>query len=63
MAKLESARHSFSRAGGKDYPRSFSYGLVEVNDDMEEKPVFDEVVHLADDRMYEYKRKNKRNRR
>ena len=62
MAKLESARHSFSRAGGKDYPRSFSYGLVEVGAEGE-KPVFDEVVHLADDRMYEYKRKNKKDRK
>ncbi len=62
MAKLESVRHSFSRAGGKNYPRSFSYGLVEVTG-TGEKPSYDEVVHLADERMYDYKRKNKKQRR
>lgn len=62
MAKLESVRHSFSRAGGKDYSRSFSYGLMEVAD-VGVKLTFDEVVRIADSRMYEYKRKNKKERR
>ena len=62
MAKLESVRHSFSRAGGKDYPRSFSYGLMEVAG-AGVKLTFDEVVQIADNRMYEYKRKNKKERR
>ena len=62
MAKLESVRHSFSRAGGKDYPRSFSYGLAEVAG-TGVKLTIDEVIHLADNRMYEYKRKNKKERK
>ncbi len=62
MAKLESARHSFSRAGGKDYPRSFSYGLVEM-DAAEDSRTFDEVIQTADNRMYEYKRENKKQRK
>lgn len=57
VRKLEKSRSRFMEEQG-EYPRSFSYGIYEI-DGTEQNLTLDDIICQADARMYEYKRKNK----
>lgn len=60
VRKLEKARQEF-RNEGKEYPRSFSYGIYEIGEEGK-CLTLEEMIDQADVRMYEYKRKYKEKR-
>lgn len=55
--KLAYALHNFVLSNQKEYPVSFSYGVVEI-DGVEGERNLEEIIHQADDAMYECKRLN-----
>ncbi|MCI6465629.1 MAG: diguanylate cyclase [Faecalicatena sp.] len=57
--KLDGLLHEFISENDKDYPRSFSYGLVEIKD-WSLVQTIEEIIKLADAEMYKCKRINKR---
>lgn len=56
--KLAEILEDFSAANTQAYPVSFSYGVVEI-DGKQERYDLEEIIHQADEAMYECKRKNR----
>lgn len=57
-SRLEKARKTLLEKGDGRYRVSFSYGLVKLDERTWEMS-FPEVIHLADSKMYEYKREHR----
>lgn len=57
--KLQEAERIFATNNKKQYRASFSYGLIEVRGG-ENTMTLDEIIQLADTRMYQCKRENKK---
>ncbi len=58
VKKLKIARTELGKTNDKEYPRSFSYGVCEING-KSNSMTLEEIIHEADARMYKYKRKHK----
>lgn len=56
--KFQKILEQFVAENQKEYPVSFSYGIVEL-DARRDKESLEELIHQADARMYECKRRNK----
>lgn len=56
--KFRNVHEAFSRDGSGDYPKSFSYGIIELPGGHDIVST-DEILQRADEVMYEYKRKHK----
>ena len=56
--KFRNVHEAFSREGAGDYPKSFSYGIIELPE-RHDIVSTDEILQRADEVMYEYKRKHK----
>lgn len=56
--KMEELLHEFQTGGFREYRCSFSYGVVEISGEEDEEG-FKELLHEADEIMYECKRRNK----
>lgn len=56
--KFRNVHEAFSRDGSGDYPKSFSYGIIELSGGHDIVST-DEILQRADEVMYEYKRKHK----
>lgn len=59
LKKLRIARAEFRKEHTREYPRSFSYGVYEINDETGGMTL-EEIIREADSRMYQYKRKYKK---
>jgi len=58
--KMETIRNTFIKENVREYPASFSYGALEINEDS--NYTLGEIIEKADSIMYEYKRKHKTER-
>ena len=56
--KFRNIHEAFRREGAGDYPKSFSYGIIELPE-RHDIVSTDEILQRADEVMYEYKRKHK----
>ena len=56
--KFRNIHETFRREGACDYPKSFSYGIIELPE-RHDIVSTDEILQRADEVMYEYKRKHK----
>ena len=56
--KFRNIHEAFRREGACDYPKSFSYGIIELPE-RHDIVSTDEILQRADEVMYEYKRKHK----
>ena len=56
--KVRNIHEAFRREGAGDYPKSFSYGIIELPE-RHDIVSTDEILQRADEVMYEYKRKHK----
>lgn len=58
LEKLEKALMVFVESNKKAYPVSFSYGVVEIGEQMRDQPL-EEILSLADQEMYKCKSRNR----
>ena len=56
--KFKKVHEAFCQGGSGDYPKSFSYGIIELTE-RHDIVSTDEILQRADEVMYEYKRKHK----